>query len=41
MTDAAVTAYHQVLDRHQAETAAQSQAELEEPEPASGIGMQM
>ena len=41
MTDAAVTAYHQVLDRHQAETAAQSQAEPEEPEPASGIGMQM
>lgn len=41
MTDAAVTAYHQVLDRHQAEAAAQSQAEPEEPEPDPGIGMQM
>ena len=41
MTDAAVAAYRQVLDRHQAEAATQSQAEPEEPEPASGIGMQM
>ena len=41
MTDAAVAAYRQVLDRHQAEAAAQSQAEPEEPEPASSIGMQM
>ena len=41
MTDAAVAAYRQVLDRHQAEAATQSQAEPEEPEPASGLGMQM